>query len=263
MKHFKYYLFCCLMICVCRLAQSSEVTEKTQLYIGIEKHRKPYSSLNDQQQPQGILINAILPLCESIKAQCDFISGSFEQLLQDLQTLRLDALVVIDTVVLPDIDKIKLSSPLCQLTPVFIQKQNAPPRTQAEDVEHKTLGVLQGSLFHLYLLDEYGQRVRLRTYAVLEHGVFDLISGRIDALFAEQAFFKERILGTPLGRSKRDATPLVALTMQMQDQQFPSAGMRLAVSEQNNKLFEAFEQVLRDRTLAPCGNLLKIEEANG
>ena len=263
MRRLICYLVCCFIVCASWFAQANETAEKRQLYIGIEKRRTPYVELNEQQQVHGILIDVITPLCDMIQAQCDFIPGPFEQLLEDLQTFRLDALVVIDTVILPEIDNVKLTSPLCQLTPVFVQKQDQPSRTKPEDFEHTTIGVLQGSLFHWYLLDEYSRFARLRPYVLLEHGIFDLNSGRIDTLFAEDAFFQKRVLSTPLGRAKRGVAPLVARSAG--NLALPKTAMTLAVSAHSNELFEAFEQAFQrhGEELFACSDLLKNEKNNG
>ena len=221
-----------LLLCAAALAQE----QQTQLYIGVEKRRLPYTYIDSEQQVNGLLVGAVSRWCEAIDAQCDFITGRFDRLLRDVQSYNLHALLVIDAVVLADIDRVKLTPPLCQIEPIIIQKHSAKPRQGWEDFEQATVGVLQSSLFHLYLLDNYGERVRIATYPLLESGVFDLVVGRIDALFTDAAFFSERLLYTPLGR-ENNAFRLIPLSIETPE--FPETGMRLAVNERETELLES------------------------
>lgn len=281
------YYFLCLIICgvVIQLATQETIAatekkaakkiEQKQLYIGIESRRMPYSDVNDAQKAQGILVDATKQVCKKMNANCRFINDNFSSLLQQLATRQLHAVINIDTVVLPKIDKLKLSPPLCRITPVFIQHQSSQKKTST-DFKNTTIGVLEGSSLHFYLLDHYSRFARLRAYPVLENGVFDLVSGRIDALYADNAFFQYRVASTSLAR---DMTPptLVAHPIEDAKQEKPekseereklekqpslaSISMAFILRENDDELFTLLEKALAAQKQPPdCASLLSANK---
>ncbi len=249
------------LLSVCLLMPMSaqcQAKAKPLLYIGIEKNRSPYTNLDDRQQAYGILVDIVRHLCQTIKIECHFIAGNFDKLMHDLQTYRLDAIIVIDTVLLAKIDKLKLSPPLCNIQPVFIQKKSDERRTKREDFKQTTIGVLEGSLLHFYLLDEYSSHARLKPYPLLESGVFDLFSGKIDALFADQAFFNERVLKTALGR-ENSALTLIAL--RANEIELPATSMALVLKERDTELYTILVKAIQvEETLSDCATLLETND---
>lgn len=215
------------------------VTEKSPLYIGIPPSRQPYSYLDAQKQAAGIVVDAIRSACQQMQTSCEFVAGTPDQLLQDLQTVKLNALVVVDAFIAPEVDKLKLTQPICRPQPMFIQKAHAPTRSKPEDFRGTTLGVAEGSIFHIYLLDEYSNQARLKTYPFMDNAIFDLVFGRLDALFAEEALIHARIMDTPLDGY------LQFRTTAADEQTLPPTAMRLAVRDLDNDLLKALDTALQ------------------
>lgn len=224
-----------------------------QLHIGIEDNRVPYSFLDANQQPTGILVHGIKQLCEKIKAECSFHIKGFDQMLQELQTLQLQSMTIIDSLVLPDIDQLSLTTPICRIEPVFIQRQTNKPRTQPEDFRQSTLGVLGGSLLHLYLLDEYSSYARLKPYLILESGILDLLSGRIDGLFADRAFFNARIDATSL---VQDNSPEQLNAFAVSNVELEGTTMALAIHVENTDLIKRLAKAIGDKQPPNCTELV-------
>jgi ABC-type amino acid transport substrate-binding protein len=175
-------------------------------------------------------------------------------MLADLRHFKLNAVLIIDSFIMPEAEKIKLSSSLCDIAPVFVQKKSAPIRAKPEDYNGAIIGVRYGSLLHVHLLEHYSSFVQLKTYSPLENGIFDLVSERIDVLFTEKAFFNERVLETPLGSknnpSKLIASPLKA-TMQF------NTKMVLAFRTSESKLLDKIKAYQASSKMTPCANLLE------
>ncbi len=256
-----FFLITCGLVTTLTAKETTVLTEKKvekkQLYIGVETHRIPYSYVNDEQQVRGILVEAATQLCERINAQCTFVTNHFSSLLQQLATQQLHAVINIDTVLLPKIDKLRVSAPLCRIIPVFIQQKSSNKKVP-DDFKNTTIGVLEGSLLHFYLLDHYSSLARLKAYPVLESGVFDLISGRIDALYADEAFFQQRVATTSL---VRDITPPLLIAEQDEQAVLAPISMALALRENDNELFSTIEKALSDKNQPPdCASLLQPEK---
>ena len=225
------------------------------MYIGIPSSRQPYAYLDAQKQAAGILVDAIRAACQQMETICEFVTATPDQLLQDLQAVKLNALLVVDAFIAPEVDKLQLTQPICKPQPLFIQKANAPARSKPGDFRGTTLGVAEGSIFHIYLLDEYSNQARLKTYPFTDDAVFDLVFGRLDALFAEEALIQARIMDTPLdGYLSFRTTAADAQTL-------PTTAMRLAVRDMDNDLLKALntalQATLKEQT---CAQLLATHQ---
>lgn len=214
--------------------------EKPPLHIGVPVSRPPYAYLDKEKQPTGILVNAMQRVCQQMQVTCSFDTGNPDQLLLDLQAIKLNAVLIVDNFIVPEVDKIKLTPPLCKPTPIFIQKTGTPVRSKPEDFRGSTLAVQEGSIFHIYLLDEYSGQTRLKPYPFMDNAVFDLVFGRLDALFADEAFIQSRITGTTLQGYVQFTTTRADTT------EFPTTtAMTLAVREQDNNLFNELVTALQ------------------
>ncbi|NKB77160.1 MAG: transporter substrate-binding domain-containing protein [Gammaproteobacteria bacterium] len=222
--------------------QSANSKETNHLYFGIEQNRLPYSHVIEDIKAEGILVDTLLTICEAIDAECHFVGGKPDQLLQALQTYQLDAMLVIDAVVLPEIDKLQLTSPLCRIRPAFLQRRSY---STIEGIIHSAIiGVQQDSLLHLYLLDEYDGNAALRAYSLLENGLFDLTFGRIDALFADEAFFQAH--KSQIAKSMPTST-----TIQVSELDLSVGAMSVAVRQNNKTLYRALEKAIKNLSGVP------------
>lgn len=250
--------FCLYLLLI--LSAQSAWADNTELYIGIEKNRHPYTYLDTQLQAQGLLVDSIRSLCDHAKMTCHFVADDFDTLLEDVQLLQLNALMVIDSFIDPDIDQLGLTSPLCQLESVVLQQASAKPRKEIADFRSTTIGVREGSLLHLYLLDEYSSVARLRPYSLLENGVFDLYTGRIDALFMDEAFYHDRVLATILN-SQSGGARLIKLPVTSPE--LPAISMRLAVRNRDTDLLQTLEKAIKDNNkgaVPECTSLIASTE---
>jgi polar amino acid transport system substrate-binding protein len=250
---------CCLillsLLCLPAVAESTTpvVAEKPPLYIGIPPDRQPYAYLDAQKQAAGILVNAVRAACQHMQVTCEFVSGTPDQLVQDLQAVKLNMFLIVDDFIVPEVDKLKLTQPICKPKPLFIEKADAPARSKPEDFRGTTLGVQEGSIFHIYLLDEYSSQARLKAYPFVDNAVFDLVFGRIDALFAEEALIKARITDTSLEGY------LHFQVIEADPKTLATTAMVLALREQDTDLLKEMNNALQATTKGQnCAQLLAV-----
>lgn len=183
----------------------SSLPAKESLYFGIIDNHRPHVYLDAEEQPSGSLVGYIQTLCEELDAGCNFLTGGFFNHLEALQSGQINALLITDSVLIPAVDEIIFTPPLCKISPVFIYKvkPSMPSVRSIDDVKHDIIGVHLDSSLHLYLLDEYYSKSQIKPYALLESGIFDLANDRVDALLAEHSFFEARIATTTLVSKKK------------------------------------------------------------
>lgn len=243
-------------------AWSSESTESQEAFtqqkirIGISNRKQPYTYISEENKYSGILIDEAKKLCSDAKINCEFTANDFHQLLEDLQTLKVNTFIVVDSMVLPEIDKVILSRPLCTAIPVFIQKNTQQTKKEKADFQRSTIGVLEASLHHFYLLDEYNHLARVRSYDLLESGVLDLFFGRIDSLFADEAFYEARIRSTSLGGTDQ---PKQLVAVKVGQPELSPTSMRLAFRQNDTELLASLDKNISNSPPL-CVDLVKKAE---
>ncbi|PWQ97167.1 transporter substrate-binding domain-containing protein [Leucothrix arctica] len=211
--------------------------------IGVTANRKPFIYLNEDQSTEGILIQAIESICTEIDARCLYTAKEFPNLLYDLQNSSIQLLLVIDDIVLPEIDQLTLSEPLCHMQPLFIQASDSETvKPKPEDYKKKMIGVRYGSMMHLDLLDNYSEFASLRPYGLLESGVFDLVNGRIDALYTEASFYHSRVKTAKL---ISNVTNEKLQGFNVEDIKLPQTHMRLAADTSNADLIKRINAAIK------------------
>lgn len=233
----------------------SGVQAKESLYFGIMDNHRPHVYLDAAEQPSGSLIKTIKTLCDGFDADCNFSAGSFFNHLEELQSGQLNALLITDSVLLPNIDEIIFTPPLCKISPAFIYKvkQGKPAFKSIDDIKNVTIGVHIDSSFHLYLLDEYYSHSRIKPYSLIESGVFDLANDRIDALLAEQAFFDAQVATTTLISKKKN---YYLDTLSAEKIKLPFKTMSLALRAKDTALHETLSKAIN--SLGPTINCVEL-----
>jgi len=162
--------------------------EQELFYFGMEINHMPYMGLGNNTKAVGLLITSISELCKKINIKCEFISDNFSKMLRDIRLDKLDALVIVDQLVLPKTDKLQFTIPLCKVQPVFIHSSDLSSSLNIEDLSGTTIGVKEGTRLHFYLIQKYSTEVIIKPYSLLESGLFDLLTHRIDRLATDKAF---------------------------------------------------------------------------
>ena len=238
------------------LAISNEDNEnKVVSYIGVEDKKIPYSYLGENKELKGILIDQVKTLCNHLNMRCHFVTGEIDSLLSKLKTRELKFVLIQDSFILPKIDQVILTPSICQIKPIFLQKKTAELKVKAKkDFKGKIIGVQRASLLHLYLLENYNSFATLRPYIQLESAVFDLISGRIDMLFVDEAFVKNRVLTTSFGKN---GNPLELIILNIDTVKITRPTMTLALRENDKQIMQQIKNILNQSKIEFCSSLLK------
>lgn len=245
-------------------AISSKTTESTlTLFVGIPQNRAPFVYSNRIQAIDGVLIKLLRTLCNHINYDCIFMPGDFYPTLEKLQNGAVQALIVLDDAILPEVDQVSLSDPLCKVNPVFIQvnEEGNNEKKLPSDFEGKKLGFLSNSTMHLDLLDNYSEFASLHPYELLESAAFDLAFGRIDSLYVSEAFYLDRIDAKNLAPQLFPGKKFEAVYMK-EPTDF-TTGMRLAIPKNDTSLLERFNKAIAGKKMGKrCADLVRINRNN-
>lgn len=183
------------------LAEGEKDVVHKSIRIGVPGNRYPYSYIDAESEIRGLLINRVTDICARSNLECHFVDRNFHENLEELRLMNIDAALVVDSIILPKNDEVRVTLPLCKYSSVFIKKVrlSLQKTVSDDDLKNQTIGVTSGSVFHLYAIDNYYGFSNIKPYETLEAGVFDLFSEKIDFLFTETAFYEARVGSTLLG----------------------------------------------------------------
>jgi ABC-type amino acid transport substrate-binding protein len=256
------------------LASKESNTDEQQLYIGIEINNSPYISLDSNAQATGLLIKYVRQLCKTISVKCKFVTGNFASMLKAIHLYKLDILLISEQLVLPKTDKLKLTAPLCKIQPVFIHSSDLSNSIEKQDLTETTIGVQEGSRLHFQLIETYAPQVTIKPYSLLESGLFDLLTHRIERLATDKAFasahlekttFATHYITTPFsiknggGESKGNISNKELDFLSRYN--FFSTQMTLAVRKDDQHIYEKLTLAIQNKGQTPyCSNLLPIKD---
>ncbi|MGB1012059.1 MAG: substrate-binding periplasmic protein [Thiolinea sp.] len=239
------------------------------IYMGVPGNRYPYSYIDNENNLHGVLLDKTVEICKKAGFKCNFTYGNFHDNLKKLHDFKIDAALIVDSVVLPDYDEVRLTNPLCKHNAIFIKKANS--RSEKEitdlDLQNALIGVPYGSLFHLYALEHFYSFSSVKPYETLEAGIFDVFSERIDVLFTEEAIFDSRIASTFLSSGHKHNTHWLE---KLHNQSVELSGKLMTIAVRNTSDRDDDDQLMAKLSAAvtekdsasPCTNLIKTKHVD-
>ncbi|HHC74119.1 MAG TPA: transporter substrate-binding domain-containing protein [Thiothrix sp.] len=168
-----------------------------------------------------------------------------------------------DNILIPEVDQVSLSSPMCRMKPVFVIHATKKIANSIDDFRSATIGVRKGSTFHFYLLNEYSSIAKIKAYSLLENAIFDLSFDRVDAVLMDQTFFSGRIKPTPIA-NKESTWSLIHFpindSMPLLDKH-KTIDIALVTKKGNENVISNIESVLEEfsKPVPLCNDLLDDE----
>lgn len=266
-------LLCFLLLITISItaADNENKIKKNRLYIGVEKNHLPYAGLDKNKQASGILTDSLREVCDRIEVECKFITGDFNQLIEDLQFYKLNAVIVVDQIIFQKADKLILTKAFCKTQPVFIYSSHLPKDIKDSTLIGTTIGVQEGSLLHFDLIENYKRDVIIKPYHSIQAGLFDLLTQRIDKLATDKTFFISHLQTTSFSRYYA-TTPLssnkIKKTASNHDKEvnsdkniFRPTQMTLVLREEDTLLYKKINSAIQVKEKIPyCSDLFPLKD---
>ncbi|WP_252179090.1 lysine/arginine/ornithine ABC transporter substrate-binding protein [Endozoicomonas sp. 4G] len=187
----------------------------------------PFEFMGKDNQLEGFDIDLARAICNELKAECTFSSQPFDSLIPSLKFRRFDA-VISGMDITPDrLEEVDFSTPYYENSAIFIANKDEG-LTSVKALKGKSVGVQNGSTHQQYLIDKLeSQGVKVRPYDSVQNAFLDLISGRIDAVFADKAVAKEWL-------AKRGEGQYAQVGPVVKDPEYFGIGYGIAVRKHND-----------------------------
>lgn len=167
------------------------------LRIGTEAAYKPFAYVLPSGELTGFDIDITNALCKQMKVECKIINQSYDGLIPALLVKKIDAIIASMSIT-PDREKsIDFAGPYYNTPALFVGAKGDAMTISAEGLSGKTVGVQRGTTMADYMAAKLPS-VNVQFYDTLDNATLDLVSGRIDLVFADSVVIDEW-LKTPQG----------------------------------------------------------------
>lgn len=165
-------------------------TYPVSLMIGTSGDDPPFSSAADHNNHfYGFEIDLMLNICKRIKADCQFTAVIASQLINALNSGKID--LAIAALIIPTQrveNPILFSLPYLPSKAQFIAQKKSNINTM-EELKNKRVGIRLGTLDHglmfkYFLLKEYNFQINLKLYLTMNDLLYGLANGQVDAVFS-------------------------------------------------------------------------------
>lgn len=187
---------------------STAVSAK-EIKFATEATYAPFEYLDDKNEFQGFDIELAKAICAQVKLTCSFHNQAFDSLIPSLKFRRYDAAIAAMDVTPERAAQVDFSDIYYENSAVFVAKKVT--FKEPSELLEKTVGVQNGSSHQSYLVDNWvGKGMLSVPYASYQSAFLDMMNGRIDGVFADNAVAAEwlkqhpdyAVVGAPISDAK-------------------------------------------------------------
>ncbi len=158
------------------------------IHFGTDASYPPFEYVDDKGNFAGFDIDIANAICASMNAQCTFSSGTFDDLITDLNAGKYDAIIAAIGITETREKMVSFTEPYYTQTASFV----APiaKHYTMGDIEGKNIGIQKGSLFFSYLTDKYHNKVKIVPFNDFPDAFKALKDKKIDLVIGDEATVK-------------------------------------------------------------------------
>lgn len=172
------------------LAAALPASAQDKLTIGTEASYKPFAYVLPSGELTGFDIDITYALCEEMGAECTISNQSFDGLIPALTTGKIDAIIASMFITEDRLKAIDFAGPYYETPGLFIGPKGAELDLSPDGLKRKMIGVQRGTTMAAYVKDKL-PKARVQYYDTLDAATLDLVSGRVDLVFADSVVIEE------------------------------------------------------------------------
>jgi len=193
---------------------------------------------NNGQSFTGFDIDVALALCKVLNAQCTFTPMTLTDLFKSLDEGKVDALISAMSITPGRRAKYDFTLPYFKSSMSFMSLASANTNLSPtpEGLKDKTIGVIVGSAFEIYLRQNYGDKIKIKTFSYTADALDSLTKGKVDLL----------LLDTPVARYwVNNSSGIFKIVSSPENYNLPyDEGFGIAVKSGNTALAQALNNAL-------------------
>ncbi len=168
--------------------------------IGTEGAYPPFNFIDPNGKLQGFDIDIANALCEAAGVQCEFVTQDWDGMIPGLLAKKYDAIIASMSITEERKQRVDFTNKYYQTPARFVVKKGTDIQISQEGLAGKTVGVQRATVSENFIRDNFGQNVTVKSYATQDEANMDLVSGRLDLVFADAVVLMEGFLNTDAGK---------------------------------------------------------------
>jgi arginine/ornithine transport system substrate-binding protein len=168
--------------------------------IGTEGAYPPFNLIDQNGNLQGFDIDIANALCEASGVECEFVIQDWDGLIPGLMAKKYDAIIASMSITEERKQRVNFTNKYYQTPARFIAKKGTDIEISKEGLAGKTVGVQRATVSENFIRDNFGQNINIRSYATQDEANMDLVSKRLDLVFADAVVLMEGFLNTDAGK---------------------------------------------------------------
>lgn len=228
-------------------ASSAAIAKDRVIRFGSDATYPPFESTTPSGEIVGFDIDLAKAMCERLQAKCTFQNQAWDGIIPALRAKKFDV-IASSMSITPERKKAVAFTQKIWTTPnPLIGKEGLKADTTPEGTKGLDLGIQQGTIQDKYAT-KYFTGANIKRYKTFEDAVKDLVTGRVQAVFADSGVADEFLKG-PNGKGFAIiGTPLPSSA----DLEIFGEGTGFAVRKGDKELLDdlnrAFDQIRADGT---------------
>ncbi len=187
-----------VVVALSLMAPWSYAQEKVR--IGTEGAYPPFNYIDQEGNLKGFDIDIAKALCDAADLQCTFVTQSWDGMIPGLLAKKYDAIIASMSITEERQKKVDFTDKYYQTPARFVKHKDADIAISKEDLKGKTVGVQRATVSANFVRDNFGDVLNIKAYATQEEANMDIVSGRVDLLFADAVVLLEGFLNTEDGQ---------------------------------------------------------------
>ncbi|MBM3484284.1 MAG: transporter substrate-binding domain-containing protein [Alphaproteobacteria bacterium] len=156
-----------------------------KLKIGTEGAYPPFNFIDESGELKGFDVEIAGALCAAMKVECEFIEQDWDGIIPALLAKKFDAIVASMSVTEERKQSVAFTDRYYSNLIRFVGPKGQTIDTSLEGLKGKSIGAQRATVAGSYLEDKLGSDASIKLYDTQENANLDLVSGRLDLLFAD------------------------------------------------------------------------------
>jgi lysine-arginine-ornithine-binding protein len=170
-----------------------------EIVIGTEGAYPPFNAINDEGELVGFDIDIAEALCEEIGATCTYETQDWAGIIPGLNAGKYDAIIASMSITEERAKKVDFTNKYYQTPARFVAAKGMDVEISEAGLEGMTIGVQRATVSANFVRDNYGDVADIKAYDTQEEATLDLVSGRVDLVFADSLKLQEGFLASEEG----------------------------------------------------------------
>ena len=168
--------------------------------IGTEGAYPPFNFIDNDGRLQGFDIDIANALCRAMGAECTYAVQDWDGLLPGLLAKKYDCIIASMSITEERKKRVDFTDKYYRTPAKFVAKKGAGIKISKEGLKGKIVGVQRATVSEYFLRDNFGDSVKIKSYATQDEANMDLTSGRIDLVIADAVVLRGGLLETEAGQ---------------------------------------------------------------